>query len=93
MDQFREFDGVIITKTENIQWLFMEPNDVTGIWSVVSATDDTLVLSRDTLLIRIPISDVHKVASYSLDTFIDYLQRNSSYGQEQHPKSKQNGSQ
>lgn len=77
---FREFDAVNVINHANVQWLFTDPGDLGGVWTVSSMTEQELILVSGERLIRIPKRDVQKVSAYSTDALLDYLKRNTGYG-------------
>lgn len=73
------FDQVRIITTKNVTYLSAPPGtaaDPRGIWSVVSIVNDNeLLLAKNSILIRIPATDVLLVVSYSLENINKKLGR------------------
>lgn len=80
---FEQFDIVRITTTRNVKWLMDLPGQVpdpNGLWSIVCTYPKSgeILIQKQTALARIPISDVVKVANYSLDKVFEKLEETSS---------------
>jgi hypothetical protein len=80
------FDQVRIITTKNVTYLSAPPGTNTspkGIWSVVSIVNgNELLLAKNSILIRIPATDVLLVVSYNLENISKSL-GNLSNGQEE----------
>ena len=75
------FDQVKILTTKNVKYLSAPPGSKTspdGIWSVVAAVDNDLLLAQKSTIIRIPSSDVLRILAYDLEAVIKNLGRLSS---------------
>jgi hypothetical protein len=72
------FDQVRLLTTRNVKYLSVpgpikaEPD---GIWSVAAAVADDLLLVKNNVTIRIPATDVLKIAEYSLGEITEQLGR------------------
>ena len=72
------FDQVKILTTKNVKYLSAPPGSKTspdGIWSVVAAVDNDLLLAQKSTIIRIPSSDVLRILAYDLEAVIKNLGR------------------
>lgn len=83
---YRQFDQVRIIDVTNAVWLFTPPvHDVTGTWTVaaVMANSRMLLITRNSALVRIPLTGVQKIATYSLEAIEAQLKASSGYEQRQ----------
>lgn len=74
----KQFDQCELLSTRHITYLSDRPGQLPsphGIWSVVGIVDGSLLLSKGTALIRVPIIDVKKVADYDLDIIFTALEK------------------
>ena len=74
----KQFDQVELLSTRHITYLSDRPGQIPsphGVWSVIGIIDGTLLLSKGTALVRVPIIDVRKVANYDLDTVFTALEK------------------
>lgn len=75
----KRFDIVRIKTVENVTWLSgpsSRPASPQGNWSVVAGTeDDTILISKDETVARIPIQDVVKVADYGIEHALDSIKK------------------
>jgi len=79
---YEQFDAVRITTTKNVNWLMDLPGQVpdpNGVWHVVCTYPKygELLVQKNTAMARVPISDVVKVANYSLEKVFDSLSKTS----------------
>ncbi len=67
----KRFDQVKILTTKNVKYLSAPPgSEITpyGIWSIIAAVDKDVLLAKNSIIIRIPSTDVLKIMSYDLET-------------------------
>jgi hypothetical protein len=77
--RFSQFDQVRLLTTKNVKYL-SQPTGTTvsphGIWTIAAAVEgDELLVTKEGAIIRIPISDVLKVAEHKLDQILSTLGR------------------
>jgi len=76
-DIIKRFDLVSIKSIKKVQWLSgpaSRPATPQGVWAVFCGVGrDELILAKNETLIRIPASDVFKVADYGLEHAIETL--------------------
>ena len=68
--RFQRFDQVNLRTTKNVKYLSAPPGTKVapdGAWSVVAVVGDDLLVVKRTAIIRIPATDVLKVASYDIN--------------------------
>ena len=73
---FKQLDIVQIVTTKKIKYLSGpegHSTDPHGNWSIVGFVGPEAVLAKENTLVRIPLSDIKKVASYSMDGFLEQL--------------------
>jgi hypothetical protein len=90
----QQFDQVTVLTTKRVSYLSDKPGhtpDPHGLWNVVGFVDGDALLAKDGALIRIPISDIQKTASYEPEVIIDMLRRISGYGQIEKNKKDEGG--
>ena len=71
------FDQVMILTTKNIDYLSAPPDTKVsprGVWSVVGAVSDKLMLAKNTILIKIPPSDVKLIAKHDSDKLANLME-------------------
>jgi hypothetical protein len=76
---FEPFDIVALSTTKNVKWMsdivgsLPDPN---GKWTVIcSFPDRTLLLQKDTALIKAPVEDVIKIANYEIMNVFEQLEK------------------
>jgi hypothetical protein len=72
----QQFDQVELLTTRRVSYLSDLPGkipDPHGIWTVIGFVDGEALLAKKSAMIRIPISDLKKLAGYDPDTIIDML--------------------
>lgn len=72
------FDQVQLLSTKNINYLSAPPGteiNPKGSWSVAATVGDELLLVKSNVVIRIPASDVLKIASYDITRITSRLGR------------------
>jgi hypothetical protein len=77
-DCLKRFDQVKILTTKNVKYLSAPPGTKTtplGMWSVVAAVGQDVLLAQKSTIILIPATDVLKVLSYGLESVIKNLGR------------------
>lgn len=70
------FDQVKLKSTTNVHYLSAPPGTKAspdGIWSVVSAVAQDLLLAQNNILIRIPATDVLLIKRYNIEETINSL--------------------
>jgi hypothetical protein len=75
---FEQFDAVNLITTKNVKWLNDHPGrmpDPDGVWSIVCTypSSGELMLQKESALIRIPASDVRKIANYDVSKVFNKL--------------------
>lgn len=79
MDQYRigRFDQVRLLSTKNVSYLSNNsgmPASPKGTWSVAAIVDDNqLLLVKRNVVIRVPASDVLKIAEYNISELLSKL--------------------
>jgi hypothetical protein len=74
--RYNRFDQVRLLTTRNVKYLSSPPGqEITpdGLWQVVAAVDGDLLLAKNSCIIRIPATDVLKVAEYDINNLIKKL--------------------
>lgn len=76
---FQQFDSVYILTTKNVEWRCDSPGvstDPSGVWSIVATmpSNGHLLIQKDNALVRIPASDVRRVANYDVETVFEKLE-------------------
>ena len=64
------FDQVRLKSTVNVHYLSAPPGtkaSPNGVWSVVAAVGEDLLVAQNNILIRIPVTDVLLVKSYNIN--------------------------
>lgn len=87
------FDQVRLLSTKNIDYLSAPPGteiDPKGFWSVAAIVKEDLLLVRSNVVIKVPISDVLKIAGYDISRLTSRLGR-LSRGKENRQKDGQRG--
>ena len=72
------FDQVRLLSTKNISYLSAPPGaevSPDGLWSVSAVVGDELLLVRTNVVIKVPVSDVFKVAGYDISRITNKLGR------------------
>jgi hypothetical protein len=49
------------------------PANPNGNWSIVGFIESDAMLAKDSTIIRIPLSDIKKIGSYSINSIIDKM--------------------
>jgi hypothetical protein len=73
---FKQLDIVQIITTKQIKFLSGPEGHAAnphGNWSIVGFVGSEAVLSKENTLVKIPLSDIRRVASYSVDKFMEQL--------------------
>lgn len=77
--RFKQFDRVQLRTTRNITYLSSLPGtnpSPQGVWSVVGVVGtNELLLAKNTTIVRVPVTDVLKVADHNLNTLNTVLGR------------------
>jgi hypothetical protein len=71
------FDQVMILTTKNIDYLSAPPDvemSPHGVWSVVAAVGDKLMLAKNTILIKIPPLDVKLIAKHDSNKLTNLME-------------------
>ena len=82
--RYSRFDQVKIITTRNVKYLSSPPDQqVTpdGIWQVAAAVGNDLLLAKNSCIVRIPATDVLKIAEYDIQSLINKLGSISKYGE------------
>lgn len=72
------FDQVRLLSTKNIKYLSAPPGtqiSPQGIWSVAAVVGEELLLVKNNVVIKTPISDVLRIASYDISRILGRLGR------------------
>jgi hypothetical protein len=84
-EKFNRFDQVQIRTSRNVKYLSALPGtniSPKGVWSVIGVVADSeLMITKDNVIVRIPCSDVLKVADYNLFDIESTLGRLLDHGQ------------
>ena len=81
-----QFDQVELYTTKRVSYLSSKPGSSVsphGLWSVVGIIDNEVLLAKEGALIRIPLKDIKKVATYSTDAFLNKARRLIKHGKEE----------
>ena len=73
---FKQLDIVQILTTRGIKFLSGPEGQATtpqGNWSIVGFVGSEVILSKENTLVKVPLSDIRKVASYSVEGFMEQL--------------------
>lgn len=73
-----QFDVVQLLTTKRIRFLSGPPGAAAnpqGNWSVIGFVEYDAIIAKDTTIVRAPISDLKRVASYNLDSFLSKIQQ------------------
>jgi hypothetical protein len=73
---FKQLDIVQILTTRGIKYLSGPEGHATspqGNWSIVGFVGSEAVLSKENTLVKVPLTDIKKVASYSVEGFMEQL--------------------
>ncbi len=76
-NKISRFDQVMILTTKNIDYLSapsgveMSPH---GVWSVVAAVGDKLMLAKNAMLVKIPPADVKLIAKHDSDKLTNLIE-------------------
>lgn len=74
--QFSRFDQVQIVTTKNIRYLSHPPQEQAlpnGVWQVAGSVDGDLLLVKNSILLRIPATDVLKIVEYDINKVLNKL--------------------
>jgi hypothetical protein len=76
---FEPFDVVALSTTKNVKWMsdvIGSLPDPKGRWTVICAFPDrTLLLQKESALIKAPVEDVIKVANYEMMNVFEQLEK------------------
>lgn len=73
---FKQYDIIQIRTTKRIRYLSAPPGMATdphGNWSIVGFIKSDIIAAKENTLVRVPISDVTKVASLSSNLFYSQI--------------------
>lgn len=76
VEEIKSLDIIQITTTKNIKYLSSPPGKATtpqGNWIVTGFIKNEVIATKEGTIIKVPISDVIKVASYSLNELLNNL--------------------
>lgn len=74
--EYRQFDIVRLRHTKNIKYLSGPRGRATspkGEWSIVGFIDREAILAKQNTIIRVPVSDIARIAEYNKDALLDKL--------------------
>lgn len=74
---FYQFDVVQLSTTKGVRFLSGPQGgaaDPHGNWSIIGFVELDAIIAKDTTIVRAPVADLKKVASYNLDSFIAKIQ-------------------
>tara|TARA_R100001244_G_scaffold25113_2_gene25416 strand:- start:76737 stop:77024 length:288 start_codon:yes stop_codon:yes gene_type:complete len=74
---FNQFDVVQLSTTKGIRFLSGPQGGATdphGNWSIIGFVELDAIIAKDTTIVRVPVADLKKVASYNLDSFMSKIQ-------------------
>jgi hypothetical protein len=72
------FDQVRLLSTKNIKYLSAPPGtkiDPHGTWSVAAVVGDELLLVKNNVVVKVPVPDVLRIASYDISHLLSRLGR------------------
>lgn len=81
----QQFDQVELLTTKGVTYMSDRPGNAPsphGIWNVVGIIEGEALLAKESALIRIPINDIKKVATYNPAVVMDMLKGVTGRGQE-----------
>jgi hypothetical protein len=89
--ELKQLDTVYITSTERVKYLSSPKDDVSpkGLWSVAAIIGQDVLITRNQIVVLIPIADVLKAVDSHLDIIIDFLKgkdNGKGQGQAERPK-------
>lgn len=74
---FEQFDLVKIITTKHVEWMIDVTGtpDPNGIWSIVCLypKNGNVLIQKESALVKIPASDLAKVANYNIESVFDKL--------------------
>jgi hypothetical protein len=83
----KQLDNIELLTTKNISYLSAPPGNSPsphGIWSVIGIIEGGDVLAcKDKATIRVPLQDIRKVQSYSIDVVKENLKKVRKYGKKE----------
>lgn len=89
----KQLDNIELLTTKNISYLSAPPGNSPsphGIWSVIGIIEGGDVLAcKDKAIIRVPLKDIKKVQSYSIDAIKEKLKKVRKYGQKEKANKKE----
>ena len=73
----KQFDIVRILTTKNIKYMSADEDDPKphGNWIISHINGDTAIITKDKIVVAIPIQDVLLVQEHSLDKFLNSLRK------------------
>lgn len=78
MEEIRSSDIIQLITTKNIKYLSSPAGKATtpqGNWIVTGFIKNEVVATKEGTIIKVPISDIRKVASYSIDELLNNLKK------------------
>lgn len=76
MEEIRSSDIIQLITTKNIKYLSSPPGKATtpqGNWIVTGFINNEVIATKEGTIIKAPISDIRKVASYSINELLENL--------------------
>lgn len=73
---FKQLDIVQIVTTKGIKYLSGPAGQATdphGHWSIVGFVGTDAIISKESTLVRVPLSDIRKIAEYNVDGLLNKL--------------------
>lgn len=84
--RYKQFDQVHLRTVRNVKYLSAPPGTKAtpkGVWSVATVVENDLILVKHNVTIRIPASDVLKIADYNVNEITHLLGRLLDHGERQ----------
>lgn len=72
----KQFDIVRIKTTKRIRYLSSPSNNIAtphGNWSIVGFVGQDAIISKEKTLVRVPLSDIEKIASYNIENLFNKI--------------------
>lgn len=74
--EYRQFDVVRLIHTKNVRYMSGPPERATspkGEWSIIGFIETDAILAKQSTVIRIPTSDIERIAEYDRQALVDRL--------------------
>jgi len=87
---FKQFDIVSIKTSKNVPWMSKPKGSEInphGKWSVVGSQGVFLILCKEGVLIKIPFTDVEKLADYNIEKLFEEIKNGKGQGRQERRES------